>query len=64
MISKPAVSMRELEEETADLLPSRETLMVIRVNLSHGGGNGCGGGHHHHPHHHHHHHHRGHRGGW
>jgi hypothetical protein len=49
-ISKPAVSVRELELESAELLPSRETLQVIRLNPSH-----CGPGHHHHHHHHHNH---------
>jgi len=45
MLNKPAVSMRELELESAALLPSRETLCVLRWHHSHGG-HGYGFGHH------------------
>ncbi len=44
MLNKPAVSMRELELESAALLPSRETLCVLRWHTSHGGSSY---GHHH-----------------
>jgi hypothetical protein len=38
-----AVSMRELELESVQLLPRRETLMVMRFHAAHGdGGGGCG----------------------
>ena len=36
MFNEPAISMRELELESAELLPSRETLCVTRWHL------GCG----------------------
>ena len=36
------VSMRELELETVQLLPRRETLCVMRLHAAHGGGYGCG----------------------
>jgi len=54
MFNEPAVSMRELELESAALLPGRQTLMVLRWHhgWSHsqdcgyssgdGGGDGCG----------------------
>lgn len=62
MFNKPAVSARELEEESAELLPSRETLQVVTIQ-HHPGGPGVGGHHHgHHGHHGHHHGHRGHHG--
>ena len=49
MLNKPAVSMRELELESAALLPSRETLMVLRWHHGHGchSHGGYGFGHHH-----------------
>ena len=47
MVDQPAVSMRELELESAELLPGRETMFVIKWQLSHGDhGDGCGGGDH------------------
>src|SRR5262249_36813320 len=42
MFNEPAVSMRELELESAELLPSRETLCVTRWHLGHGSDNGYG----------------------
>ena len=46
MLNVRAVSMRELELESAQLLPRRETLMVLKWHASHGaygdGGGGCG----------------------
>ena len=54
MFNALAVSMRELELESAELLPSRETLCVTRWHISHhshgsdgGQGQGYGHGEHH-----------------
>ncbi len=64
MFNEQAISMPELEQETAELLPGRETLQVINLHPQwhhHGYGDGDGGGygggwgwgyHHHHHHHH------------
>jgi len=37
MFNEPAVSMRELEQESAELLPDRETLQVISLHPLHRG---------------------------
>ena len=52
MFNEPAVSMRELELESAALLPDRQTLMVLRwhhgwghsQDCGYSSGDGCGGG--------------------
>jgi len=51
MFNEPAVSMSELELESGALLPSRQTLMVLRMRHQWGGcgepfgfEGGCGGG--------------------